>query len=990
MYYNIFNGYVLVSNYTNAIESGTKLLALLCEAGDRRNEGTISLRLARLYDCQYKYEKSKELYMRALRIMIETGNRIGQARCYENLGSTYFFFCEYFEAKEYLQKALVTNKKFKDKNGKALCYANLGAVFHSLGEYLKAKEYLQKALEIYKQTGDKNREAACYANLGPVFYSLGEYLKAEVYLQKAVQINKQTGDKNREAACYAKLGAVFHSLGEYVKAEEYVQKALEINKQTDKNMTASCYKYLGYLNVSLGEYLKAKEYLQKALVIANEIGQKEKEAACFTELGTMFTSRGEYVKAEEHLQKALVIQKEIGVENKDASIYQKFGSLFISLGEYVKAKEYNQRALAIAKNIGNKSAEATGYANLGTGFVCLGKYVKAKEYLQKALAIKKEIGDKAGEASSYALIGNVSISLKEYDNAEVNIQKSLQMFKEIGHKKGEARCYQSLGTVFSAVRRYLKAKEYFEKSLALSHDIGCIELQLESHLQLTCVSLVLNGDKYEGVSSLLMIIQTSEKMRTFLRDHDQFKISLLDMHVPSYQMLSFLFSTIGKAREALYVAELGRARALADLISPQYSVKQQTSVNPESSVDLGNMIKKEDDCCCLFVAYFLKLPTLSLWAIKPNKIIFYRQKDINDCFSNIETERSVEEVFGDESFRKFHDLSAPEHCEDRSLSFSSHSGCLTSRSSQGDDHAATRLVEETEDENQYPEPPSLSQCYEMIIAPLADFLNQREIIIVPNRIFYKVPFAALKDENDTYLSETFRIRIVPSLTTLKLIQDSPADYHSDTGALIVGEPAVSNVFYKGSLEKLCALPGARKEAEMIGRLLGTQPLLGEQATKQTVLQRMQSVSLIHFAAYGHAERGEIALAPPPSCNGIPEEGDYLLTMAEIARVRLRAKLVVLSCCHSARGQIRSEGVVGIARAFLGSGARSVLVALWAIQDEATEQLMSRFYEHLVRGESASESLHQAMKWMRGNGFPEIGQWAPFMLIGDNVTFDFGK
>ena len=52
--------------------------------------------------------------------------------------------------------------------------------------------------------------------------------------------------------------------------------------------------------------------------------------------------------------------------------------------------------------------------------------------------------------------------------------------------------------------------------------------------------------------------------------------------------------------------------------------------------------------------------------------------------------------------------------------------------------------------------------------------------------------------------------------------------------------------------------------------------------------------------------------------------------------------------------------------------------------------MNRFYEHLVRGESASESLHQAMKWMRSNDYSDVRQWAPFMLIGDNVTFDFGE
>ena len=99
---------------------------------------------------------------------------------------------------------------------------------------------------------------------------------------------------------------------------------------------------------------------------------------------------------------------------------------------------------------------------------------------------------------------------------------------------------------------------------------------------------------------------------------------------------------------------------------------------------------------------------------------------------------------------------------------------------------------------------------------------------------------------------------------------------------------------------------------MIGRLLGARPLLGKHATKQAVFQSIYSVSLIHFAAHGNAEGGEIALAPPLSINTTPNEEDYSLTMADISQVRLRAKRVVLSCCHSASGQIRTEGVVGIA------------------------------------------------------------------------------
>ena len=161
------------------------------------------------------------------------------------------------------------------------------------------------------------------------------------------------------------------------------------------------------------------------------------------------------------------------------------------------------------------------------------------------------------------------------------------------------------------------------------------------------------------------------------------------------------------------------------------------------------------------------------------------------------------------------------------------------------------------------------------------------------------------------------------------------------------------VIYRGLLnKKFVRLPGARKEAVMIGRQLGVRPLLGQYATKQAVLERIKSVSLVHSAAHGNAERGEIALAPPGCTAGIPQEDDYLLKVSDISKVQVRAKLVVLSCCHSGRGQIRTEGVVGIARAFLGSGARSVLVSLWALEDRATQQLMSLFYENLVRGGKA--------------------------------------
>ena len=442
-------------------------------------------------------------------------------------------------------------------------------------------------------------------------------------------------------------------------------------------------------------------------------------------------------------------------------------------------------------------------------------------------------------------------------------------------------------------------------------------------------------------------------------------------------LFSRLLSSTGKPQDALYVEELRRAKGLADLMATQYSVQEQISSDPQSWCGIQGIITKEADCACLYIS--VGQNGVRFWIIKATGAIHFSEEEVSLDKNKVTGIVPELDEYFKQAFRT-HAILPEQNCEDRSLDDTE----LMSL------HYDNRSVLRDYDAEDFKT--SLHLCYKIIIAPVASLLKQPEIIIVPDSCVYQVPFAALADEGGKYLSETCRIRIVPSLTTLKLVQDSPPDYHSQTGALIVGDPVVGKVIYKGRCRNMKPLPYARKEAEMIGTLLGVRPLIGESATKHSVLQSMKSVSLIHIAAHGDAERGEIALSPehPSPLPPFPREEDYLLTMADISKTQLRAKLVVLSCCHSARGQIRTEGVIGIARAFLGSGARSVLAARWALDDTATEQFMTCFYKHLFRGESASESLHKARKWMRNNGFDKVSQWAPFMIMGDNVTFDFGN
>ncbi|XP_022807138.1 tetratricopeptide repeat protein 28-like [Stylophora pistillata] len=283
---------------------------------------------------------------------------------------------------------------------------------------------------------------------------------------------------------------------------------------------------------------------------------------------------------------------------------------------------------------------------------------------------------------------------------------------------------------------------------------------------------------------------------------------------------------------------------------------------------------------------------------------------------------------------------------------------------------------------------SVHKLYDIIIGPIADLINGHELIFVPERSLCMVPFAALMDSNSKYLCESFRIRVIPSLTTLKLIVDAKDDFHNKTGALLLGNPCLDEVLFEG--RKLDPLPCAEREVKMIGDILDSTPLIGEEATKDEVLRRLSSVALVHIAAHGRMETGEIILAPRTNRKSqTPAEEDYLLTMKDVSDVHMRARLVVLSCCHSARGEIKAaEGVIGIARSFLGAGARSVLVALWALGDEATMEFMKYFYKELAAGKRASEALQQAMNCMREiEQFRNLRNWAPFVLIGDDVTLD---
>jgi CHAT domain-containing protein len=173
--------------------------------------------------------------------------------------------------------------------------------------------------------------------------------------------------------------------------------------------------------------------------------------------------------------------------------------------------------------------------------------------------------------------------------------------------------------------------------------------------------------------------------------------------------------------------------------------------------------------------------------------------------------------------------------------------------------------------------------------------------------------------------------------------------------LIVGNPTMPTVSLPADSppEQLIPLPGAEKEAKDIAKLFNAKALIGNQATKAFVLDKMPQAKLIHLATHGLIGDfkelgipGAIALAPDSIKANKSEPGDGLLTASEILDLKLNANLVVLSACDTGQGRVSGDGVIGLSRSLISAGASSVLVSLWAVSDEATAFLMTEFYRNL--------------------------------------------
>ncbi len=746
--------------------------------------------------------------------------------------------------------------------------------------------------------------------------------------QKALQLYQQQKDSKGEMTVLETLAEASQRLGKYQQAIAYSQQLLDLAQRlNDRKIEAIALGNLGNNYRVIGNYEKALELHNQGLTVRQELSDRQGEAQVFASLGNIYFDLGNYNKADILYRQSLKIAKSVGNNNGVVLLLNSLGLIAAAKEEYKEAIEYYKQSLAIAQKIGFREAEGEELNNIGSGYHVQRQYKEAITYYERALMVAKELKNPRIEGAAIGGLGLAYVFLEEYDKALAYQEQSWLLAKRIGDRRLEAMTLSNWGYTLWRARKYPEAEQKFRTALSLL-----------------------------------------ESLRSNLSDND--KISIFDTQLHAFNQLQQIMVAQGKSEEALEIAESGRARAFAELLSRRLSSstsskaeqKSDSSVASLSSVNIADIRRIAQQQNAVLVEYSLvtdpnfigqgKLKgeyiKLYIWVVQPTGAIAFREVDLTKLNNPIVD--LVSDLRG-----LLNDANSVE---------------------QNPQNVIEKYAE-------------LKQLHTILIQPIQDLLpsdvNTR-VIFLPQSMLFLVPFAALIDPQNKFLIERYTVQIAPAIQVLDLTHQMRQRSLKVNlqEILVVGNPTMPSLGNPPT--QLPSLPGAAKEAKAIAILFNTTFLTGNQATKVEIVEKMKRARFVHLATHGLLEEyrkgdipGAIALAPSQTSGQID---DGFLTASEIIDMQLNAEMVVLSACKTGQGLLTGDGVIGLSRSLISAGVSSVVVSLWSVPDDPTAMLMTTFYKKFQTNPNKAQALRQAMLATKAK-YPDPLNWAAFTLIGES-------
>jgi CHAT domain-containing protein/tetratricopeptide (TPR) repeat protein len=982
---------------------------------------------------QERLDLAEQLLGQARNGYRERGHPSGEAASLTGLGNAFLRRLKHRDARSAYEQALSIAERLEDRQSVADLLGNLGAVDQAIGDDTAALARYQSALAMREAIGDQKGVAVTLHNMGLIQRRQGHPESALRTLQRSLAIERSIADRNAIANDLRSIGLVHLDQGNVPLAAAALSEALRIaGALHDGRLEATVNEGLGLVKSRLGESRDALSMFQAALRSITSAGPDPLEADLRQDLATVLFARGDFSEALRQQERCLDIRKALGDPRGEATSLNNIGALYQVIGDRATATRYLRQALGSLHDLADGAGEALARANLGVIEEEAGDLVSALDDGRAAIAIQQAAGDRRGAALGRFNLASVLVRLGRTQEAGAELEEGLRSAVAISDLEGQALLLTGLGDLERRRGAPLVARNRYIEAIRLAASAGLREETWRAEAGLAACEDAANHPQ-AAYRAYERAMDAVESIRGDL-GADEFKTRFfagtLDLYEATISLLGRRGAEIpvaDRAGTALAVAERARARSLLDLLSearadlrdtlqPELARReaillermarargslQRASSPPDLTTRKETLAGVEEDMVRLQAEIRRGLPhyaNIKFPQPSSSETIRRSLPRLDDRLVEYFIGEAVSCVFVvSRETMSWHTLPPRPAIEE---AVRRHLALIKSPAADlgpGGEFG-----------------PQAARLGDLLLPPEAIVPGSR-LLIVPDGILHYLPFETLIVSHrrgsatapSPLLIEEHEVVYLPSATTLQLWRHSvpglPGERSASTedrragpGAdgphlpasiLLVGDP--TGVARRWGTVAFAPLPFAREEASRIGALFpggSAKVLLGHAATREAIASAdLSKYRYFHLAAHAWIDeeipqRSGIALAPGG------DDDDGFLPIASIFRLHLRADLAVLSACRSGLGPVvRGEGMIGLTRALLYAGARSVVVSLWDVTDRSTADLMERFYRALRNGMPVSGALRQAKLAELRSAVPSSrhpSRWAAFVLQGD--------
>ena len=914
------------------------------------------------------------------------------------------------------------------------------------GEIYMAQKKLDQAFRMFdhaRATYDENNVSTYYGII---------ILSKCAVMVKAANCQKQLMD-------YRKAKEVYHMAIEFAERVRLTKEALPLDEPDRKNKVEAAYRdeitarcSLGNLFQNMSDCANALEQYEVVLHLQGKIdGDRAALGWAEGNYGNALLGLNRLKESIPHLQRAFELARKHERGNQGISrAASNLGNALQAAKQYADAQNSFEIALGHSVFSGDEVGHARALGNLGNVKLVKGEPLEALRYYNEALSLNSDDTSLytayQNRASVYiTLAAKVNEGVGEWDEVPEDIvaekpREAISIQLPVEEQTKEVENFHRQHMVLPSGRTLPRgglddSEEYFKgkdgspsQSEVLSGAGGSVPSaggpppQQGSSTRLgTSHTHYLRYRKFylrKAEEDLLKVVEFVEDRFTKVKgkeDTNSLALSIFEANSKAFYGLQKVLVCLGRSQEALKYAEANRARNLGEVM---LSAKKNTVFslsNIKVPLDLSTIWSFANseqtpvavlscDVSCILV--HIIVPRDEQSSLVP--VMGYgRQQTFPSSLMRGGEEAIPANCYHFFKIELFTDTFTDEWSRNREARPSSDNVTfeqyVTKNLMDFLNAKETNLFEPVDFE---PRDNPLTVLFDQFARKFAEVIEAtapefHELVVIADQALHLLPWPVLQDKTSRkFLGDRYRIRTYPSILTMGVISSQPdpvITLPSEERFLVVGNPAIPKFINQKKEVSLGRLPHAEDEATQVSHILETKPLLREQATKQTVIYRLQMANLVHIATHGSGSQGYIALAsnmPVLSSNNAAavDAKECLLFIDEIQRLHIGAALVVLSACDSARGEIVNEGVNSVARAILAAGAQSVLVSLVRVPDKSASIFMRLFYRFLAHdGMTTSEALQKSSMGVRCiKSLSQHVHWGGFQLIGRNIKIKYNN